>query len=551
MARLASILYLEKLNQGSKRENEGNKSTHGAEPDKGGEGERERRQRLKALLLHITDDEGEELHGPKGVAFSTDAKRLLQTFFLEAAGILTEQAEGLALEAWQSRHPERTRSHRDHHQQQPRPAAADSSADVGHNASSDHPVDTASDDNEEQTSGLSSASSSSSVAVMSSTSPLSTSPPDDSSPPICSSLSSCSSFASCDTLPPPSSLSLSSSFVPVSSTPTTASAHSQSHAMHSSAPIDTRRTRAAPAAIGLDQPSVSWHHVVKAVELLLQLPLDGGGSGEASDEGPGRASTHGADIDGDISAAADATLSAAHRRREKARSLSALGRNNMEDPLLRHYSFFRLIDQNVPVFLRLLEGEQQRWDFVSKQHGVVIHRRTIAPAPRGRNIHCFRGVGVIRAPPSVVKEYLFEQKEWALWDCYAKDCREVERLDSCTKIMQFRYETERCFVQHRRDFCALLHLVRRPRGAILLFGQSVEHPMCPPLEGWTRGVALHSGALIEPKKDGEGNLVSKVTIITQIDLVGLPAAIVNMVQVQRPLLVAQIQQRLDDAANQS
>jgi hypothetical protein len=86
----------------------------------------------------------------------------------------------------------------------------------------------------------------------------------------------------------------------------------------------------------------------------------------------------------------------------------------------------------VPVFLRLLEGEQQRWDFVSKQHGVVIHRRTIAPAPRGRNIHCFRGdsslsrrrvrwsthshthvgagVGVIRAPPSVVKEYLFEQK---------------------------------------------------------------------------------------------------------------------------------------------
>jgi hypothetical protein len=55
--------------------------------------------------------------------------------------------------------------------------------------------------------------------------------------------------------------------VPVSSTPTTGSAHelsstrSQPHAMHSSAPIDTRRTRAAPAAIGLDQPSVSWHHV--------------------------------------------------------------------------------------------------------------------------------------------------------------------------------------------------------------------------------------------------------------------------------------------------
>jgi hypothetical protein len=45
--------------------------------------------------------------------------------------------------------------------------------------------------------------------------------------------------------------------------------------------------------------------------------------------------------------------------------------------------------------------------------------------------------------------------------------------------------------------------------------------------------------------------VSKVTIITQIDLVGLPAAIVNMVQVQRPLLIAQIQQRLDNAANQS
>jgi hypothetical protein len=63
--------------------------------------------------------------------------------------------------------------------------------------------------------------------------------------------------------------------------------------------------------------------VVKAVELLLQLPL----GGEASDQGPGRASTHGADVDGDISAAADATLSAAHRRREKARSLSALGRS--------------------------------------------------------------------------------------------------------------------------------------------------------------------------------------------------------------------------------
>jgi hypothetical protein len=32
------------------------------------------------------------------------------------------------------------------------------------------------------------------------------------------------------------------------------------------------------------------------------------------------------------------------------------------------------------------------------------------------------------------------------------------------------------------------------------FGQSVDHPMCPKLEGWTRAIALHSGALIEPKK---------------------------------------------------
>jgi hypothetical protein len=39
--------------------------------------------------------------------------------------------------------------------------------------------------------------------------------------------------------------------------------------------------------------------------------------------------------------------------------------------------------------------------------------------------------------------------------------------------------------------------------------------------------------------------VSKVTIITQIDLLGLPAAIVNYVQVQRPLLIANIQRRLD------
>jgi hypothetical protein len=299
---------------------------------------------------------------------------------------------------------------------------------------------------------------------------------------------------------------------------------------------------------------ISWHHVVKAVELLLQLPL-----GDTEEAATASVATE---------AGGKSALIVSHARREKARSLSALGRNNMEDPLLRHYSFFRLIDQNgthpdlclrraivptrrrrcgrhtVPVFLRLLESEQG-WDLVTKQHGVVIHRRVSAPTPQGRNIHCFKGVGVIRAPPVVVKEYLFEQKDWALWDCYAKDYKEVERLDSCTKITHFRYETERCFVQHRRDFCALLHLIRRPRGAILLFGQSVDHPMCPKLEGWTRAIALHSGALIEPKKDREGNLVSKVTIITQIDLLGLPAAIVNYVQVQRPLLIANIQRRLD------
>jgi len=134
------------------------------------------------------------------------------------------------------------------------------------------------------------------------------------------------------------------------------------------------------------------------------------------------------------------------------------------------------------------------------------------------------GVGIITAPPSVVNEYLFEQKvrgpssesdlphilitwgipkDWVRWDCFAKECREVERMDSCTKVMHFRYapapqttetvrgldltnslsyQAERCFMNHRRDFCALLHLIRRSDGSYLL----VSFSFLPPLECLTR-----------------------------------------------------------------
>lgn len=47
--------------------------------------------------------------------------------------------------------------------------------------------------------------------------------------------------------------------------------------------------------------------------------------------------------------------------------------------------------------------------------------------------------------------------------------------------------------------------------------------------------------MMNEQQDEQGRVVSKVTIITQIDLTGLPAAIVNAVQVVRPLLLANMQ----------
>jgi hypothetical protein len=224
------------------------------------------------------------------------------------------------------------------------------------------------------------------------------------------------------------------------------------------------------------------------------------------------------------------------------RATEALLQLPLLDDATRDISYYQLIDKSVPKLVSLAGDDG--WQFITSQQNVNIYKRTTDQSHN--SLHCFKGETLIDERPELLLDVFFNLRGWVKWEPLAKEATIIQELDRHTRVYHMKYEAQNLLIKHRRDFCILLHAVQRTDGGALLLGQSVKHPSCPPSSDYVRSIVRHSGVVIHPvQQDGE-TVRSRVIYVTQVDLSGLPNAIINSLQVKRPLLLANLRQWLTE-----
>ncbi len=75
----------------------------------------------------------------------------------------------------------------------------------------------------------------------------------------------------------------------------------------------------------------------------------------------------------------------------------------------------------------------------------------------GESLYSFKGVGVINAPPSKVKDLVRDVTLARRWDSMCKEGKVIEVIDENTSVINLMYETRMCILKTARDFCILYH----------------------------------------------------------------------------------------------
>jgi hypothetical protein len=179
------------------------------------------------------------------------------------------------------------------------------------------------------------------------------------------------------------------------------------------------------------------------------------------------------------------------------------------------------------------EGEQEGWQFHSRQQEVDIYIKKVA----GSSTDCCKGVGIIPAAPEIVSCAFNDQSLRPEWDKMMASAKLIEQFDPYTAASYSAFAAP--FPVSGRDFCNLgRKSIPQPDGSFLSYSRSIQHKNCPAVKGFVRGTLHFSGLLITPV---EGGRASKVIYTLGSDPNGsIPKFLVNAANVAQPLCIATI-----------
>lgn len=178
-------------------------------------------------------------------------------------------------------------------------------------------------------------------------------------------------------------------------------------------------------------------------------------------------------------------------------------------------------------------GPAEGWAFNSKQKDVDIYIKKDGNSP----VTFCKGVGVIPAPPSLVKFVFVEPKLRPLWDDMFNSGKRLQIFDAFTSVSYSNFKAP-AFVWPR-DFCVVGRSRLLEDGSELIYSTSCTHPDGPTAKGHVRGTLLYSAVLLEPVPGNPG--ACRVTYALASDPNGsIPKSLVNAVSVKQPLCIATI-----------
>lgn len=182
------------------------------------------------------------------------------------------------------------------------------------------------------------------------------------------------------------------------------------------------------------------------------------------------------------------------------------------------------------------------WKLDYEEHNIVALRKRIPNSP----LYCYMGRAVIDMSMKPVAMFISSTQSAKLWDKYLTEKKEVETLSESDMhrdfIVYMRHEAKQCLVKAKRDFVYYSHSIFE-NGKYILTVTSVDHPHCPPVPGFIRGLLFPgSGWVLEPfRGDKSKTLISH---LAHIDPKQLPPIITNRVLRRYPMTLYYIQQHL-------
>lgn len=137
------------------------------------------------------------------------------------------------------------------------------------------------------------------------------------------------------------------------------------------------------------------------------------------------------------------------------------------------------------------------WELVRSDHGITIHRRTIA----GSKLHEFRGVGLIEAPIASVLAVLNDSVHRLEWMKEAVANTRIESPDPYTEIFYSR--TGAPWPVADRDVVLRARTTMEPAARVVRIEiTSQDHPAWPPQKGIVRMPFLRGHWYLWPEKNG-------------------------------------------------
>lgn len=135
------------------------------------------------------------------------------------------------------------------------------------------------------------------------------------------------------------------------------------------------------------------------------------------------------------------------------------------------------------------------------------------------------------SPPAILRLLLDDSRIGEYDDLFDRICV-IEPIDDNSVFKRTCYKP--IWPTQPRDFSLLSSWGQLEDGSAYLVNRSVDHPDCPPVDGYVRGIVMMCGFLMVPCRE-PGASGCTLTVIVHTDLGGsLPAAILNKLSVNGP-----------------
>jgi len=164
-------------------------------------------------------------------------------------------------------------------------------------------------------------------------------------------------------------------------------------------------------------------------------------------------------------------------------------------------------------------------------------------------IQCVKGIGVINAPPSIIKNIIRNLTNAVSWYPLFESAKLLEFIDRNTEVWHWKFSARVCLLKQQRDFCLLRHRFDKPDGSFMLVARSIEHKLCPEEPDYTRGEILTSGFHIRQNEDNPNSSI--VTYVANVDPKGLlpeylKAKFLNVIADRQPRLLLSLRKYVEE-----